>query len=74
LLDFRKLVYIDGVYWRVNKIVDYKPNKNEPTKVELIEWIKEGSNLSIAPQLGISGSSASWSQRSGNETNENIGL
>jgi len=73
-LDFRKLVYIAGVYWRVNKIVDYKPNKNEPTKVELIEWIKEGSNLSIAPQLGISGSSASWSQRSGNETNENIGL
>ena len=37
-LDFTKLIYIDGVYWRINKIIDYKPNQNEPTKVELIEW------------------------------------
>jgi hypothetical protein len=28
-LDFRKLVYIDGVYWRINKVVDYMPNNKE---------------------------------------------
>ena len=32
-LDFRKLVYIDGVYWKINKILDYQPNKNQATKV-----------------------------------------
>ena len=40
-LDFRKLVYIDGVYWRINKVVDYQPNKNQPTKVELVEWLTD---------------------------------
>ena len=25
-LDFRKLVYVDGVYYRINKVIDYKPN------------------------------------------------
>jgi hypothetical protein len=39
-LDFMKLIYLDGVYWRINKVVDYQPNKNQPTKVELVEWIK----------------------------------
>ena len=38
-LDFTKLIYIDGVYWRISKVSDYMPNKNESTKVELIEWI-----------------------------------
>ena len=37
-LDFRKLVYIDGYYYRINSIVDYKPNNNEVTKVELVLW------------------------------------
>jgi len=37
-LDFRKLIYLDGVYYRLNKISDYKPNQNTATKVELIEW------------------------------------
>ena len=37
-LDFTKLIYIDGVYWRISKVSDYMPNKNESTKVELIEW------------------------------------
>ena len=40
--DYRDLIHlqIDGVstYWTVNKIVDYKPNQNTLTKVELIEW------------------------------------
>ena len=41
--DFRSLIYIDGVYYRVNKIVDYKPHRNESTKVELVEFLDLGS-------------------------------
>ena len=37
-LDLRRLVYIDGYYYRINRIIDYKPNSNETTKVELIYW------------------------------------
>ena len=41
--DFRTLVYVDGLYYRVNKILDYKPHRNETTKVELIEFTETGS-------------------------------
>lgn len=51
-LDFRKLVYIDGVYWRINKVVDYQPNKNQPTKVELVEWLQLGAFAATAPSFG----------------------
>lgn len=41
-LDFRKLIYLElnegATYWVINKIVDYKPAKNELTKVELFEF------------------------------------
>ncbi len=50
-LDFRKLVYIDGVYWRINKVVDYQPNKNQPTKVELVEWLQLGAFAATAPSF-----------------------
>jgi len=40
--DYRDLIHltIDNVstYWTVNKIIDYNPNKNILTKVELLEW------------------------------------
>ena len=55
-LDFRNLIYIDGAYWRINKIIDYKPNKNESTKVELIEWFAIGIFAAGAPTFGSSGS------------------
>ena len=42
-LDFSKLIYIDGVYWRINRIVDYQPNKNISTQVELVEWVDVGT-------------------------------
>ena len=42
-LDFTKLIYVDGCYWRLNKIIDYQPHKNQSTKVELIEWIDVGT-------------------------------
>jgi hypothetical protein len=39
-LDMRKLVYLDGSWWRINKVVDFSPAKNETTKIELIQWIE----------------------------------
>ena len=58
-LDFRELVYIDGVYWRINRIVDYMPNNT--TKVELIEWSQIGVFAATAPAFGSSGnSSRNW--------------
>ena len=41
LIDLRRLVYIDGSYWRVNKIIDYSPAKNELTKVEMVQWTEQ---------------------------------
>ena len=51
-LDFTRLVYIDGVYWRINKVIDYKPNNNKSTKVELIEWFTVGIFAATAPIFG----------------------
>ena len=41
-LDLRSLVYIEGYYYRINRIIDYKPNNNEITKVELVLWEDKG--------------------------------
>lgn len=38
-LDMKKLIYLDGSWWRINKIVDFSPAKTQTTKVELIQWI-----------------------------------
>tara|TARA_R100001230_G_C5659221_1_gene163948 strand:- start:970 stop:1149 length:180 start_codon:yes stop_codon:yes gene_type:complete len=43
-MDFRRLVYLDGVYYRINKIVDYKPHLQESTKVELMEFFDLGKD------------------------------
>ena len=59
-LDFRKLIYIDGVYWRINKILDYSPSRNISTKVELIEWFELGVFTATAPMFGSSGDSEEW--------------
>ena len=40
-LDMKKLVYLDGSWWRINKISEYSPAKNIATKVELIQWIED---------------------------------
>ena len=50
-LDFRKLIYIDGCYYRINKIKDYNPLNNTTTKVELIEWINLGDTTAYTPAL-----------------------
>ncbi len=36
-LDFRKIYVVDGVYYRLQKIIDYSPIKNTSTKVELLK-------------------------------------
>lgn len=48
-LNLKKLVFIDGAYYRINKVVDYQPHKNESTKIELAEYFELGRDTS---QLG----------------------
>ena len=75
-LDFTKLIYIDGVYYRLNKIVDYQPNKNVSTKVELIEWLQLGSFASKAPALDetiIIGTGGSNGTGIPDTSNDNLG-
>ena len=50
-LDLRKLIYIDGVYWRINKIKDFTPLNNTTTKVELVKWISYGGFEDEDPTL-----------------------
>ena len=38
-LDFSKPVFIDGVLWRINKIMDFDASSGELTKVELLKII-----------------------------------
>ena len=42
-LDLRKLVYVDGSYYRINQIVDFQPNSNTTTQVELVLWEEQGN-------------------------------
>jgi len=37
-LDFSKLVYIDGIYYKLIKIIDWQPHLSAPTKVELHQY------------------------------------
>jgi hypothetical protein len=41
-LDMRRLVYLDESWWRINRISEYSPAKNETTRVELIQWLEVG--------------------------------
>ena len=41
-LDFSKPVFIDGVLWRINKIMDFDASSGELTKVELLKVINNG--------------------------------
>ena len=50
-LDFGKLIYIDGCYWRLNKIIDFQPHINSPTKVELVEWVDVGTFAASPPPV-----------------------
>ena len=39
-LDFSKLVYIDGVVYRLNKIIDYNATTRDTCKIELLKTIQ----------------------------------
>ena len=41
-LNLRRLVYIGGTYYRINQIIDFQPNNNSTTKVELVLWEEQG--------------------------------
>jgi hypothetical protein len=41
-LDFSKAVFIDGIMFRLNKVVDYDVTNNELVKVELLKIIDNG--------------------------------
>ena len=62
-LDLRKLIYIDGDYWRINKISDYAPLTNKTTKVELVKWISYGGFVSDDPTLNQN--DGSWNNSTG---------
>ncbi len=47
-LDFSKPVFIDGVLWRINKIMDYDSTSGELTKVELLKVIDTGFGVTCA--------------------------
>lgn len=38
-LDFSKMVYIDGSYWRLNRVVDWNASEPEVCKCELLKAI-----------------------------------
>lgn len=38
-LDFSKFIYIDGSYWRLNKIIDWNASQPDVCKVELLKVI-----------------------------------
>ena len=38
-LDFSKLIYVDGVLYRLNKIEEYNASKEDVCKVELVKII-----------------------------------
>jgi hypothetical protein len=40
-LDFKKLVWIDGVLFRINKVLNYNPMNYTTTKVELLKVIQK---------------------------------
>jgi hypothetical protein len=41
-LDFSKPVFIDGILWRINKVIDFDASSGELTKVELLKVINNG--------------------------------
>lgn len=47
-LDFSKPVFIDGVLWRINKVMDYDATSGELTKVELLKVIDTGFGITCA--------------------------
>jgi len=39
-LDFKRLIYMNGSYWRLIKILEFAPAKDIVTKIECLQWIE----------------------------------
>ena len=51
-LDFSKPIYIDGIYYKLIKIIDYQPHFDTSTQVELHQYLpQEGAGIPQAPIL-----------------------
>ena len=55
-LDFRDQIIVDNAYWRINKINDYNPFKEDLTKVELIKVLEVVKQPNEVFTLGTQGS------------------
>lgn len=67
-INLSSLIYLEESWWRINKIVDYNPAKNETTKVQLIQWFDVGKYFPIAtnsPMQDGSNQNARMSQGAG---------
>lgn len=72
-LNFRKLWYVNSVYWIVNKIVDYKPQEETMTKVELLLKNELGKDANQPQEDGTDGwANPSDAERSGEDVDFNI--
>ena len=67
-LSFRKLWYVNDVYWIVNKIVDYKPQEVGFTKVELLLKSELGRAANQDQPDGNDG----WANPSGADTSGEV--
>lgn len=70
-LDFRDLIIVENAYWRINKVNDYNPFKNDLTKVELIKVIDIQNQPDETFVLGTQGTT-SGEQRPTNKHETNI--
>ena len=44
-LDFSKLIFLDGGLYKISRVIDYQPDKNELTNVELLRIIDKTSSV-----------------------------
>ena len=68
-LDFRNTFYINGIYYRLNKISDYNPLNNETTKCEFIKV--EDSKSFITEVKNITGGNDDTFEDSGDNLPKN---
>ena len=65
-LDFSKFIFIDGGVYRINKIIDYAPENNELTKVDLLRVVNK--EYFDAPPLPTTTSTTTTSTTAGPTT------
>lgn len=71
-LDFRDTIAIDGVYWRLNRVMDYNPFKDGLTKVELLKVLQLDPFKKIEVQISGKGRRSIGSGTAGLEELPNV--